>query len=231
MRMPEKAAPPSAALRPRRRAVDIFMSYPAAPPNFVSTPPPTITVTPVSPPITFPTTTSSSDLSTLPSFIPSVPRPIAKLPKRAQKFSQPIHRKVDLDLTSDAEAPSPKAHPSDIVELDDLDENISHRPDRQSRSEPQFVFNTNDLLATRQTRRSWQGSYQPGSWVLSREELHANQVDQDRALPAAMDAFPSYVSSYFNFTIFFFLSQSGHLRRRHAIFAPVPNVPVRSRNL
>jgi hypothetical protein len=59
-----------------------------------------------------------------------------------------------------------------------------------------FVFNTNDILATRQVIGSWRGSSKPLEWILSCEELHAEHVDLDRMLPEEMDDsfYPSFVS-------------------------------------
>jgi hypothetical protein len=61
-----------------------------------------------------------------------------------------------------------------------------------------FVFNTNDLLATRQTIRSWRGSNRPEDWIVAREDLHADHVDNDRALPGEIQDpwFPSFVSQF-----------------------------------
>lgn len=67
---------------------------------------------------------------------------------------------------------------------------------------PKFTFNTDNLLATRQTNRFWRGSRQPVEWILSREELHAQHVDLDRELPSEMDDpwYPSFVC-LFSFSV------------------------------
>ena len=72
------------------------------------------------------------------------------------------------------------------------------REDETSSSLPKFVFHTDDFLATRQTTGSWRGSRNPDEWILSREDLHAEQVDRDRDLPEEMDNpwYPSYVSGF-----------------------------------
>ena len=66
--------------------------------------------------------------------------------------------------------------------------NVSHRSDRQFQSEPQCVSNPNDLLEPCQTRSSWQGSYQPESWVVmwkARPEA-ASQAKPSRGSPSLM---------------------------------------------
>ena len=118
---------------------------------------------------------------------PTVPpqlRRIAKLPARATR-PKPI-----AQTTADAKCSS------DIIELTDSDDEISaHR--RRPSNPSDLVFNTNDLLSTRQTRRGWRGSYRPQDWVLSRDEFHSEQVDRDQALAAETDTFPTFVSSFF----------------------------------
>jgi hypothetical protein len=85
---------------------------------------------------------------------------------------------------------------------------VLHKPTLQTRdpspplSSPPtfgpFVFNTNDILSTRQEIGSWHGSSKSMEWLLSREELHAEQVDLDRGLPAEMQHpfYPSFVRLY-----------------------------------
>jgi hypothetical protein len=71
-------------------------------------------------------------------------------------------------------------------------------PSCSTSSFPKFVFKTDNLLETRKTDRSWQGSRQAAEWILSREELHAQQVDLDRWVPKEIDHsdFPSFVSPF-----------------------------------
>jgi len=66
----------------------------------------------------------------------------------------------------------------------------------------QYISNTTDDFATRQTKRSWAGSYHADDWVFAREELHADQVDRDRILPILLwDAgYPVFVSLIFCFS-------------------------------
>ena len=72
------------------------------------------------------------------------------------------------------------------------------REEETHSSLPKFVFHTDDFLATRQTTGSWRGSRNPHEWILSQEDLHAEQVDRDRDLPEEMDNawYPSYVSRF-----------------------------------
>ena len=74
----------------------------------------------------------------------------------------------------------------------------AHTSPPSAASLPHLVFNTNNLLATRQTTRSWMGNRGPEDWILAREELHAEQVDVDRELPGEMDHswYPSFVSPF-----------------------------------
>jgi hypothetical protein len=60
-----------------------------------------------------------------------------------------------------------------------------------------FVYHTNNHLATRQTSRSWHGSHRPDNWIVSREELHADEVDCARELPVTLEEgdFPVFVSN------------------------------------
>jgi hypothetical protein len=120
-------------------------------------------------------------------------------PDRPQKRRRSRSPEVDIDLTMDSSS-------------DEED-----RPPRPTFPEPEFVYNTNDLLATRQTVRGWRNSSDPSSWILSREELHSDQVDLDRLLPEAMDDYPSFVRcsliQILLFLIIIFPIVIGHLRR------------------
>lgn len=109
---------------------------------------------------------------------------------------------VVIDLTSDDdEIPpferNPKLHEKERISADD-----NHPADLKAPSPSifpeyprEYIFNTTDELATRQTKRSWAGSYCPHDWVFGREELHADQVDRDRALPNRLSdtGYPHYV--------------------------------------
>jgi len=66
----------------------------------------------------------------------------------------------------------------------------------------QYIFNTTDDFATRQTKRSWASSYHADDWVFAWEELHADQVDWDQILPILLwDAgYPVFVSLIFCFS-------------------------------
>jgi hypothetical protein len=182
------------------RAIDLFNLFPPAPEPHVPRPSPSVPSNPVSSkPIRaidllslFPVNSSSTA---------SASRPIAPLPRRVH-----VHlpsKPADIDLTLPTSEKS-----CEVLELTDSDEEmdkrpaLSQKPTRPQRHAPngtEFVFNTNDLLSTRQTIRSWKGSYLPEHFILSREELHADQVDQDRALPEEMNeaSFPSFVSGPF----------------------------------
>jgi hypothetical protein len=94
---------------------------------------------------------------------------------------------------------------------------------------PKFVFNTDNLLATRQMVRSWRGHRRPAEWILCREELHAEHVDLDRELPSEMDNpfYPSFVrlpslSIPFMLTTF----STGNLSPRLGIASPTPLGPI-----
>jgi hypothetical protein len=107
-----------------------------------------------------------------------------------------------LDLTIDIT----KTRLPDILELTDSsssDESdvvmavdCMDTPDPDANMRPtDFVFNSNAPVNPRQTVRPWAGSLKPQDWIPSREELHADQVAFDRALPAEMlqSGYPLYV--------------------------------------
>ena len=97
--------------------------------------------------------------------------------RKAAKRRRSQSPQVDIDLT-----------------MDSCSSDDEERPPRRVLDEPELVYNTNDILATRQTIRGWSNSSDPSSWILSREELHSDQVDLDRLLPGALEDFPSFVS-------------------------------------
>jgi len=82
----------------------------------------------------------------------------------------------------------------------------------------QYIFNTTDDFATRQTKRSWAGSYHADDWVFAREELHADQVDRDRVLPILLwDAgYPAFVSLIFFFVFFYSTRILGDITARNS---------------
>jgi hypothetical protein len=99
---------------------------------------------------------------------------------------------VDIEMTDSSSHPI-AATPS-----------VAHPPHLRHTSandDVNFIFNTNDLLATRQTIRSWRGSSRPEDWIVAREDLHADHVDSDRALPNEMQDpwFPTFVRQFLSF--------------------------------
>jgi hypothetical protein len=92
----------------------------------------------------------------------------------------------------------------DVIDITDSDsemEETPHKPGQGSGHDSPterlpFIYNTNNLLATRQITHSWHGSHRAKDWVLSREELHAEEVDHSRELAVTMDEpeFPVLVS-------------------------------------
>lgn len=88
---------------------------------------------------------------------------------------------------------SADTHPADLKAV---------HPSILEENQHQYIFNTTDDFATRQTKRSWAGSYHANDWVFAREELHADQVDRDRVLPILLwDAgYPVFVSLIFCFS-------------------------------
>ena len=127
----------------------------------------------------------------------SAPRAVAHVTKRAS-YHEP---KVDVDLTMDI---------SESDEEESTPEVSTHvHPPRPYFDPPDYIFNTNDVLATRQTIRGWNNSADPTSWGRSWEEFHADQVELDRQLPAQLDDLPSYVSHLFIFRVsFLFIFQA-----------------------
>jgi len=101
--------------------------------------------------------------------------------------------------------------PQEVIELFDSDEEETDVIEVYDSSEeesgpqpidaPAYVFNTNDLLETRQTRegRTWLSDPDLFAWVFSREDFHSEQVDRDRLLlPGNMsDLSSSYVSPWY----------------------------------
>jgi hypothetical protein len=190
---PQQSAPlpandPTPNAKPRR-AIDMFDLFPSTDPL---PPPPSAPSPNVKPP------RAIDFLELFPSGSPTpILRPIAKLPRRFRHAPKTLD--VDIDLT----LPEP-AFNADVLELTDSDDEQNPKPAKSTFPSSDFIYNTNDLLKTRQTTRTWEGSYFPESWIPSREELHSEQVDEDRALPAELcdDTFPSFVSSI---SLFFFV--------------------------
>ena len=128
-------------------------------------------------------------LSELYSALPSTSPLPAPTPSDAFRYPEP-------DAAASQKAP-PVVIDDDPMEVDEIPEPTMFRP-------VPYVFNTTDDFATRQTKRSWAGSYRAEDWVFQREELHADQVDRDRVLPVLMwDAgYPHFVRILF-FALFF----------------------------
>jgi hypothetical protein len=132
------------------------------------------------------------DLLTLfpPALTPAEKRPTISLPRR-KRAGAPVD--IDLTKTDDATATKPTA---EILELSDDSSDFDMEgpfPRRTTRTD--YIYNSNDLIATRQTVRSWKGSYRPDEWVISREELHADEVDRARALAIDLEEadYPKFV--------------------------------------
>jgi hypothetical protein len=139
--------------------------------------------------------------------------------------------KVVIDLTDDHYVPmlpfeakkpiAPKGpisadtHPADVK---------AAHPSILAEDPHQYIFNTTDDLATRQTERSWAGSYRADDWVFGREELHADQVDRDRALPILLwDAgYPLFVSLVFFLSLLLFKNSiRQYLRRKFGAYISI----------
>ena len=135
-------------------------------------------------------------------------------------------------VSADTPLPSPhvKMDPPQQHTVLDVKQPVIKIEDPPIPSFPKFVFNTDNLLATRQTERSWRGSRQAMEWVLSQEELHAYHVDLDRELPSEMEDpwYPSFVSM---FSLYSSRSNypfhSGNIPSRPRIIASIYNGSIR----
>ena len=123
--------------------------------------------------------------------------PSTRPPKKRRLLFPPPREVIEVFESDEAEP--------DIIELfNSSDEQEESGP--PAIEAPDYVFNTNDLLETRQTLsgRNWLSDADPHSWVFSREDFHSEQVDRDRLLlPADLsDLSSSYVSPWY-FILFF----------------------------
>jgi hypothetical protein len=111
-------------------------------------------------------------------------------PSKKRRLRLPPHEVIEV-FESDEEEP-------DVIEVFDSDEEDSGP---QPVEPPDYVFNTNDLLETRQTvrGRNWLADDDLYAWVFSREDYHSEQVDRDRLLlPGNLsDLSSSYVSPWY----------------------------------
>lgn len=239
--LPSTLPAQSTGIPPRKRAIDVIRSLPT-----MSVPATKSTISSAAPPPqltfgSFPSAPTSSTQLNRPLKPTSAPRVRARdvlkriSSVRAPVLPEPIQSTAELRHT----VRPPKRRRSHSLEVDiDLTKDNSgsdeeERPCRSMFLEPELIYNTNDLLATRQTVRGWNNSSDPSSWILSREEWHSEQVDLDRLLPGALDDYPSFVRNkcFDSSIVFFTLFTIGHLRRRHAFVAPVSYGAVRYRNV
>lgn len=125
-------------------------------------------------------------------FLPPAATPLLKIPSAIPiPLPAPSEETADIAQQHDVEtaaATTSSSFPSSSKSaiMDTMDEDTDEK----------FVFNTNNILATRQETGSWRLREKDPEWILSREELHAEQVDLDRLLPAEMSRpfYPTYVS-------------------------------------
>jgi hypothetical protein len=166
----------------------------------------TLSISSSQPPAKKPARNSDVDIDmTMESDAPSSPRLTTKTP-----VTRPMPpTNVDIDMTDSTSHPIAVAPTPSVT-------NAPHLRVTPAEDEVNFVFNSNDLLATRQTIRSWRGSNRPEDWIVAREDLHAAHVDSDRALPSEMQDpwFPSFVSRFYYFLSLLTSScHAGHFSR------------------
>jgi len=96
-------------------------------------------------------------------------------------FPPPVHPTSDVPISVMPPTPKPRDAEPDSEPATDF---------------PPFVFHTDNLLAPRETDQSWQGSRPAAEWILSRQEVHAHQLDLDHRISAEITDpwFPSFVS-------------------------------------
>jgi hypothetical protein len=114
--------------------------------------------------------------------------------------------------------------PADLVPASDVE-----NPDDED-DISRFVFNSNHAITSRQMRRTWSGAYDSEDLVLGLEELHAEQVDQDRGLVQEMDDdHPVYVRLHISSLPFlrpdFFHSLFLQAKWRTSIGISAPDTP------
>ena len=135
-------------------------------------------------------------------------RPISPSPRpsKKQRLRLPAQEVIEL-FGSDEE--EPKQEESDDIKMFDSNEEEKEEDEEEEEEEeasgadaanapvrpPGYIYNTNDLLRTRQpAARNWL-SGDVHAWTFSREDFHSEQVDYDRSLPANLsDRASSYVS-------------------------------------
>ena len=188
------SAPSPHAAQQQRRAVDLFNMFPAKSTKSTTPPHSADPVRAIDLFGLFPPTSSQPA---------SQPHPIIKLPKRAQWPRQVTHPPLAassskpppevLELTdsdtADVDMDAPPPPPTSAFNMD--------APLPPPTTSGPTIFAGARTVAPRRLMHDWKAPSLSDGWYALREDLHLDQVREDRALPTAMaeSGFPQFVST------------------------------------